>query len=83
MRNKKKIEKEHAKNKRVRKEKARLRKRGKKKKSRFVWMTISGLEFETVSKLRLMAKEHHTSVSKLTSKLLSRYIKEICDVQNS
>lgn len=81
MRNKNEIEKEHAKNKRVRKEKARLRKRGKKKKSRFVWMTITGLEFETISKLRLMAKENHTSVSKLLPKLLSKYIKEVNNVE--
>ena len=76
MRNKKKIEKEHAKNKRVRKEKARLRNRSKKKKSRFILMTITGLEFETMRKLREMAKEQHLSVSKLLPKILSRYVRQ-------
>ena len=79
MRSRKKIEKEHAKNKRVRKEKARLRNRKRKRKSRFVWITLNNLELNTIQKLRDMAKEKHISVERLTSKLLSRYIKEIRD----
>ena len=77
MKSRKKIEKEHAKNKRVRKEKARLRNRKKKRKSRFVWITLNNLELDTVQKLETMAKERHISVERLTGKLLSKYVREI------
>lgn len=77
MRSRKKILKERLKNKRIRKEKARLRNRTKKHKRReYVIMTINGLELETLTKLRLMAKQRHTSLQKLISKLLSKQMKE-------
>lgn len=80
MRSHKKIEKEHRKNKLVRREKARLRKRLKKnKKPRYILMTITGLENTVIEKLRRLAKETHKSVNKLVSEILDEEVKKFND----
>ena len=80
MRSQKKIKQEHLKNKLVRREKARLRKRLKKnKKPRYILMTITGLENTVIEKLRRLAKETHKSVNKLVREILDEEVKKFND----
>jgi hypothetical protein len=73
----KSIEKRHAHNKFVRKQKQLVRRRNHKHKpKKYVIMQLTGLEWETIQKLRDYAKRHHTSVNKAISKILSKFMKE-------
>lgn len=72
----KRVLKDRTKRKRIKKENQRLRNRKKKKKSRFIWITLSGIELETINKLRRIAKSKNISVSKLIPRLLSKYMRE-------
>ena len=77
-RSKKDIEKAHTLNKKVRKEKARLRKRGPKKhswKDRLVWHTIQ-LSPETLEKVRAEAKRIHKSEAYVVRKAIKRMMEK-------
>lgn len=72
----KRVLKDRIKRKRIKKENQRLRNRKKKRKSRFILMTINGIELETINKLRRLAKSKNISISKLIPRLLSKYMRE-------
>ena len=75
-RSQKKINKAHELRKRVKLEKARLRRRGKKKtevKYPCV-ITLTGMNEETISKLKAYAKKRHMQVSKCLRMILRRYM---------
>ena len=71
-------EKRHALNKRVRKEKARLRKRGPKKHSRYEGLITYTVEVspETMAKIVAEAKRTHTSRERVVRKCLNKFIKK-------
>ena len=72
-----KVKKARALRKRVKHEKARLRARGRKsKRTRYILMTITGLEKETIERIKANAKANHLSVSKYVNRLLSKAVKE-------
>lgn len=61
----------------VRAEKQKLRAQSKKHKPRkWVYMTITGLEYTKILQLRAYAKTNHISVSTAVSRLITRYLKE-------
>lgn len=75
-RSKKDIEKAHALNRRVKREKARLRKRGKAKRSRYEKFINHHIELtpEIMAKVREEAKRRHISPQKVIRKALTKMI---------
>lgn len=70
-------DKRRAHRKKVRTEKRRLWARAKKPRpKKWVLIELTGLEVETINKLRAYAKEHHISVNKAITKVLNKYREE-------
>ena len=76
-RSRNKIIKERALRKRVRREKARLRRRTHKhKRTQYIIIHINGLELEKINKLRELAKQRHCSINTLITRLLTKAMRE-------
>ena len=76
-RSQKKINKAHQLRKRVKLEKARLRRRSKKNKTEVKYpcvITLTGLDEETISNLKVYAKKRHMQVSKCLRMILRKYM---------
>lgn len=68
-------EQRHAHNKKVRQEKARLRRRDKKPRpKKWVYMNVTDIEAETIDKLRIMAKQKKCSVGNLIRQIIKSYM---------
>ena len=76
-RSQKKITKAHQLRKRVKLEKARLRRRNRKTKTEVkspCVITLTGMDEETISKLKAYAKKRHMQVSKCLRMILRKYM---------
>nr|DAT66098.1 MAG TPA: plasmid partition protein ParG-helix-helix, dimer, DNA binding, CELL [Caudoviricetes sp.] len=76
-RSQKKITKAHQLRKRVKLEKARLRRRNRKAKTEVKYpcvITLTGMDEETISKLKAYAKKRHMQVSKCLRMILRKYM---------